>query len=254
MILLKRFLPFATVVCLCVLFECIVAFQTVFWILFPLIALVAIVPVGILVRWDFHTSDFWRFVVPSAGLVGSTVFLMMFLDQSSLIQLFLLATSLLIGWYCENVFHYYYQPGQYQPYALEHISLYLALLTIFYLFSALYAARIFLSIPMVYLFLVGGVVLLIFSAQLCANLKIPLPRAWKIVAAMTLVLLELFVGVSLLPTTFFVAGLLIAIPYYLMMNIIRHAVRQTLTAPVILRNVAVGVVVLTITLLTAPWV
>lgn len=253
MILFRRVIPFVTLALLLGLFELLLVKQGWFWFLLPLFLALGFVPAGVLLGWRFPRHEFWQLLIPPASLVLSSLLLLVFLADSVLVQLMVILVSALVWLYLENVFHYYHQPGDYQPYALDNISLYVGLLSVFFLFSALYAARVFLSIPLLALLVSGMCFSALFSFQLLWGSSISRARIWVLLSAIAFMMIEIFAVVILLPTTFFVAGLLLVIPYYLMMNITRHAVRDTLTRSVILRNTAVGVVGFAATLLAAPW-
>lgn len=253
MIILRRLLPIAATLALLGVLELIFAQQNLFWYLIPLVVLLTVFPVSLLLNWKFQSAAFWQLLITPSALIGSCLFLLLFLNEPILSHALMILACGLFAWYTENVFVFHYRTQEYQPYALEHISLYINLLSVFFFFSSLYAARIFLSIPLIYLIAIGTFVSALFSLQLVLGSKISWHRGGPLLFGLTLVMLELFLAVSILPTTFFVAGLLMAIPYYLMMNLTRHAFRDSLSRKIILRNGIIGALSFAVTLLAAPW-
>lgn len=253
MIILRRLLPIAAALGLFGVLELIYAQQSLFWFLVPLVAFLTLFPVSFLMRWRFESGIFWQLLVTPSLLIGSCFFLLLFLSDRVLSHALMLLSCGLFAWYTENVFLFHYHTDEYQPYALEHISLYINLLSVFFFFSSLYAARIFLSVPIIFLIVGGTLVSVLFALQIVLGSKISWKRGSLLMFGVTLIMLELFLSISILPTTFFVAGLLMAIPYYLMMNLIRHAFRDALSMKVILRNGIIGAVSFALTLLVAPW-
>jgi len=253
MIFLRRLLSIASALGLFGALELIFARQSLFWYLIPLVAFLTIFPVGFLMRWKLKTSLFWQLLITPSMLVGSCLFLLLFLSERGLSHGLIVLTSGLFAWYTENVFLFHYHTEEYQPYALEHISLYVNLLSVFFFFSSLYAARIFLSISFLVLVLGGTLVSALFALQIILGAKVSWKRGGVVMVGVAVITLELFLSISILPTTFFVAGLLIAIPYYLMMNLTRHAFRDALSRKVIVRNGIIGGLSFAVTLLAAPW-
>ncbi len=253
MILLRRTLPFLGALLTAVLLEVLLVRQPLFWYFLPLLFVVTAYPIGALIGWRIGTSEFWQFLITPIMLVGSTLFFFLFLSNPLFAHLVVAATAVLFGWYCENLFLFYYRTSEYQPNALEHISLYANLLAVFFLYSSLYAARVFLALPYVVVIAVGTAAAAIFAFQMLAHSKVVVRERWDLFGGLALIMAEVFGVVALLPTTQYVAGLLIAIPYYLMMSITRHALRNTLTRSVLLRNAILGVLTFTVTVLAAPW-
>ncbi|MFH1171029.1 MAG: hypothetical protein V1778_00630 [bacterium] len=253
MILLRRILPFCSAVLLLVLFEIVFSHQGAFWYLLPVLAAVVVFPVGVMFSWQGRHLVFWQQLISPMLLVGSGLFLLLFLSEKIFSHALIVVLVLLFWWYAENLFLYQFRNAHYQPYALEHISLYMNLLSVFFLFSSLYAARVFLNFSVVLLGGIAVVVSALFAIQFSLGSKLPWGRSWPYLLVVAMVMLELFMAIAMLPTTYFVAGILLAVPYYLMMNIARHALRNTLRRSVLVRNIILGIIIFAVTFSTAPW-
>lgn len=253
MILFRRLLPFFSTVAVFAVLELLLAYQRGYWLSLALVLVIAVVPVGMIVQWRFADRDFWYFVLAPVCLVASTIFLLLFLSDRALAHALLAGSSLLFGWYVENLFLFHFHQDQYQPYALEHIMLYVNLLSVFFFFSSLFAARIFLNFSAFMQIGFALALTMFFSIQILWSIKHEQRRSWALIFVMMLVLMEFFGVASILPTTFFVAGFLVAIPYYLMTNVMRHSLRATLTRGVVLRNAIIGGLAFVVTLAVAPW-
>ncbi len=253
MILFKRLTPLLTGILLLALFEGVLLAPRGAWVLFLLAAFVLVAAWLLLTAGHMHGFDRWLSMVLPLLLVVSTALLTVLTQDALFLQTIILVSAFLHGWYLENLFLFHFQPHRYQPYALENISGYASLLVVFFFFAALFAARVFLNLPLYLLLPVGFVVTAILALQIFWSTKVPWSRGWPLLAIATLVLFELLGVLSMLPTSYFVSGLLMAIPYYLMMNLARHWLRDRLTVTVIRRYMIIGGSAFVVTLLTAPW-
>lgn len=253
MILLKRFIPACAALFLLAGFELILAYQHLYW-LFAFGVLVGVaLATGSLLSWKFRRSEFWHLFLLPIGFVGSNILLLLFVSDGWPAQLLAATSAVFGGWYLENVFLYHFQRQRYQPYALENIASYLNLLVVFFFASSLFAMRVFLNVPLLILVPLGAVISVVLSFQVLWTSKVPLSRAWVMLVVYGVIMLEIFGAVSMLPTTFFVAGLLLAVPHYLMMNLARHSFRNQLDRRVLRRYAIIGSATLLVTLLSAPW-
>ncbi|MBI4414833.1 MAG: hypothetical protein HY566_01170 [Candidatus Kerfeldbacteria bacterium] len=253
MILLKRFIPVCTALFLLAGFEFTLAYQHLYWLFAAVVLSALSLASGSLLSWKFRRSEFWHLFLLPMSFVASSFLLLLFVSDSWLAQLLAFASAVLCGWYLENVFQYHFQRQRYQPYALENIASYLNLLVVFFFASSLFAMRVFLNISLFVLVPLGAVVSVALSFQVLWTSKVALSRAWIMLVVYGVIMFEIFGAVSILPTTFFVAGLLLAVPHYLMMNLARHSFRDQLDHRVLRRYAIIGSAALLVTLLSAPW-
>ena len=99
----------------------------------------------------------------------------------------------------------------------------------------------------------GLAVSVILVIQTMLTAKVAVRQHWGLALGFTVIMVELFAVAVILPTTYFVSGLLLTIPYYVMTNIARHSFANSLTQQVIRRYAIVGFLTLAMTMLTAPW-
>lgn len=253
MILLRRFIPFLITAALLFFWEWLWTWRAHFWLLTISMLVLTVIFIGYILygRAELRAIPF-LLLLPIALVAAGTTFLV-FLGSSFVAHLVVVLNALLLGLYAENLFLFYYQPHRYQPYALEHISIYLNVLIAFYAFSAIFAARIFLNVSFVYLLPVGACIIVVLVLHQMWSAKVPFAEHWVFMSIMMLVMLELFGSILYLPTTFFASGLFLIIPYYVLTNIARHRLRGSFTPRDIARYAVIGSVALLATLLTAPW-
>lgn len=253
MVFLKRITATATPAVILLLLELAVTRHAVHYPTMAIILVLALGAVFYVIIGKVTIIDGIFFVLLPVALLGTAMFLVVFFSDALLTQAVVITCALVYTWYIENVFVYFYRPERYQPYSLENIGAYSNLLISFFFFSALFAAHIFLNLPLILLLPIGALFAAMLAAHIMWSAKVPLRRAWLIIGVQTMIIGELLIGILLLPTTFLVAGLLLAIPYYTMMNLHRHAERGTLEPRTIFRYSAIGVATFIITVAVAPW-
>ncbi len=253
MILFKRSLPVLAPLLLFLVLEFALAKNGLFFYLFPLALLIVVLPVGVLLHWRRSTAEFWHAVLLPLSLAAASIALLVFLSEAFFAHLLIVVTAVLLAWYLENLFLFHFQPERYQPYTLENGAAYMNFLVVFFSFSALLATRIFLNVPLIVLLLLGFGLAIYTTLQMLWSLKVSLGEGLVYALIQILIMVELFGAVVFLPTSFFVGGLCIAIPYYSMANLSRHALRDTLDARVVRRYATIGGIALLVALTTAPW-
>lgn len=253
MIVLLRFIPFLSSVFIFIALEVLFVQHHLFWSILPFLVCLSVMAPAQLFEWRTERKEFWRVVAFTPTLILSSVFLLLFVSTAFYAHLLMVFTALLFGWFLENLFLFLHQPRQYQPYALENISSYINVLVAFFFFSALFASRIFLSFRLPHIIILGLVGAVLLSFFMFVWNKMSIRRSWYIFLIHGLVMLELLIGASLLPTSFFVAGLLLTIPYYIMLSLVRHTSRGSLDLKVLRRYALIGLSTFTVTLITAPW-
>lgn len=253
MMLLRRIVPLLAPVVVWALLTAVFNERPWFWPLLALAALFAMGTVLFLVHGRSESRDSAHTIlVVLLFLLSSTAFLL-FLPVGWFTQAFIVLIALFIGWYLENLFLFWYQTHRYQPNALEHIGSYLHLLTVFMSFSSLFALRVFVNVSFLLLLPAGMLLVTLLVAQSFWMQKSSIVQGRFLFLTQVLVLAELMGALGYLPTTFYVSGLLLTVPYYLMTNLARHHVRGHLDRNVLLRYTVIGAAVLTLTFLTAPW-
>jgi len=187
----------------------------------------------------FFISSFWFFL---------------FISSAMAYHLFAILVAMFFWIYFEQVLNYFYYPFRYHPYTLENFSYYLGLLSFFFFFSAFYSSIILLQLPLWLLGLVAATVALILTHEIFWFHKIDLKKSWLFNLIISLVVLECFVALSFLPTTFYVSALFLTIIYYLISGLSKNTLLGNLTKKMIVTHITVSSVCFLLVLLTAHWI
>lgn len=254
MIATYRIVPYFVGIIVLAALQLLIARPTTWPIILPVLVLALGVSVAVLFVFRTDEALFWEQLGTQALFVGAAVFLLFFLSETWLLHVTASVVTLAVWWNIENLFVHLHAPERYQPMALEHLGYLTALMTVFLFTSALAAARIYLTFTMVTV----GILSVLFSAvhavQVLRIGKVPKSRTGSFFLPLWFILAEVMGAVILLPTSFFVAGLLATIPAYLMINILRHTMAVTVTRHVVRRYATIAGSALIVTLVAAPWV
>lgn len=253
MIIFLRIIPITTALLVYIAFELMILRPHTFWVVLPIVAVLSLVPSGVLMTWKTDQREFWHLLITPFVLLGSTTMLMVFVGEAAISHTMAIVTTVLYGWYLENLFLFYHQTFRYQPYSLENTTRYSNLLAVFFLSSALFAARIFLNINVFVVIAAGVAMIALLTLQFLWAGKVPWKRGKFTLIVLTVVMGEFFAVMLALPTSFFVSGLLLTIPFYLMMNLARHAMDGTLDVYVLRRYTIIGLGSFALTFFSAPW-
>lgn len=253
MILWKRIIPFLVALGVLASLQALIRTPQHFWFVASASLFVAAIGAALLVHNKARAAEALFITLVPVGLTAFAIALLLFVNETLIAQTVSVACSFLTYWYLENVFHFFYQPQAYQPYALENITAYCNILVAWFGFSSLSAARVFVNVSMFVLAPAAALFIVLLLLQLAWSAKVPLRENLPILLTEAMVMSELAAVVLLLPTSFYAAGLLLTVPYFLMVNVTRHHVRGTLAKPVVVRYAAIGMLTLVVTFATAPW-
>lgn len=157
------------------------------------------------------------------------------------------------GVFLENIFIYIYQHEKYQINSLENVSNYLNLISMFLFTSSFFGLSVFLNVALWQLSLVSFAITFALTFQTIWVNKINVRAALLQIFVICLILFELFWTVSFLPTAFYVNGLIIAISFYMMNNLMRLHLKNNLNNKIIRRYFILCGLVIFFVLLTARW-
>lgn len=204
-------------------------------------------------RWEFRTGTFWHLVLPPWLLLGSAQGLFLLVETTP--QRFALAAvvSLLTLFFTEQSFAYVHAPALYRPYAIQHLSLGLNILTVFFLSAFAFGTRLFLQAPF---HVVAPAVFLCTAYVVYQTLwvsKMEPPRAFACGIVGGLLLTELFVALTFLPTGMYAGAAVLAAAAYLFLGLVRARFLHQLTRVLAWRYGVAACVLSLAVFATAQW-
>ncbi len=208
---------------------------------------------GRLLQFEVRTFQFWNFVLTPVLFLVASLGMIFFLEQPSVIMMIAGLAVALILLYAEYVFQYIHLPATYQPYSLEYLSLFLNLLTVFFL-SAVGFGLILLvqiSLGIVSLFALFCFVFVIYGTFWVSKAHESKIKPYTLGGS--ILMTELFIAISFLPTSHFTSAALMTVLFYLFIGLTRAHVLRTLSTPIIKHYLITSSVLLLAILLSSQW-
>ena len=156
--------------------------------------------------------------------------------------------------YFEEVYRYVYEPEIYHQHAIERLSSFLAITAMAFNMIGLFALRIFFDVRLIYLLPLSLVIAIFVSTSVLAVQSLSRSSLWSSVAVFALLIMEMTWAVHFLPTNYLVDSLIVTIPFYIVLNLVRHELNGTLNSTLIRRFTMSGIIALSLVLITAQWV
>lgn len=211
-----------------------------------------------LVLWQLHNrrflnKDFWNFfITPSLFLIGSFLFIL-FLESDFLKNTVVVLTVFLLIIFLNNIFLYRFRPFRYRAYSLESVAGYLNLIAFWFWFTALFGFIILVDVPIWLLSFLALAITAAFYYSACWAYKLQLDKIYPYILIISLVMSEVFVSLSFLPTSFYVNGMVAAGLYYMIAGLSRSHILGNLEKKVFLKYTLFGLIIITLVLFTAHW-
>ena len=206
-----------------------------------------------LAEWRASSFLFWALVgIPGVFLAsgfGTFLFLEGGMQRTALAILVTFFSFL----FAEQVFAYVHAPTRYQAYAIEHLSLVLNVLSVFFVGIAAFGSQIFLQPPLWLLIpCFAALVFFLCYATLWVS-KVDHKPARTHASVGALLLTELFVVILFLPTGYYANAAFLAICLYVFLGLSRARFLQKLSPAVAWRYAGFGIGFFLLIAATAPW-
>ncbi|MFA6512055.1 MAG: hypothetical protein WCV86_02970 [Patescibacteria group bacterium] len=220
----------------------------------PVLFLVLLLGIGqVVIRDDLRSSSYWLLILAPLMLAFSAILFVGILANSIWTTLVLVAVAVLLFWFFQNLLLFAHHDERYQPHAIENISTYANLISVFFLSSTLASLLLYIRISQYALLAFGAAAFFLFVLQMLWVNKLSLRENIAYLFILPLMLVQLLWTVFWLPTNFFVAGALITLMYYAVTNLARQHLLDRLEASVARRYLIIAFVGVLITLSTAQW-
>lgn len=222
-----------------------------------LLAFVSLLILGLsiwqLTERNLFRPKFWQFAITPVLLLASGLFFLSFLEGYLFRQFFIIILAVLIWAFLELTYLRFHLRLKYQVHALENISTYINLITVFLTVSSFFGLIIFLDFSFWILTTIFAVLIILLNYQIAYSSEAPLNSSWLYILAITLMMIEIFWSVNFLPTSIYVNGLVVTISYYLMSGLARNWLLGIQERKVVLRYLVISFISLIIILVTAKW-
>lgn len=253
MLIINRFVPVLLALALFSLGEIFIFYPQSLFAIIVLSASLIFFSFWQLTGRQIKNSQLWNFLIAPFFLFEGWIFFTVFLEERWIKHLFLIIIVFFLFLFLYNIFNFLYQPLYYRAYSLENISNYLDLLAIWLWYSSFFGLIIFLGLsPGSFVLPIIIIGVLIYYQNIWVN-KIEIKNYWPYLIIVNLLLVEVFLAVSFLPTNFYVNGLILAVVYYVLSGLSRNFILKKLNKIIVVRHLLFGIFILAIGLLTAKW-
>ncbi|KKR56118.1 hypothetical protein A2332_01120 [Candidatus Uhrbacteria bacterium RIFOXYB2_FULL_41_18] len=253
MLLLHRITPFLFSFVVFIGLGCLIFFRIHPLLVIPLLLLLCGFLLARLFEFQFSSIQN-RFFFGTPLLFLISVFGFLLFLESSLFQWMLAGFStLMLFFFVEHLFHYIHLPARYQAYTLEHLSLVIDILTVYFISSAGFGLRMFLHIPLWMIALVFTVCAFFVILNMLWVSKVETEMAKPYAIAGAILAMEIFVVISFLPTGFYVNAAILAIFFYLFLGLTRAHFLDALTHRLVRHYLLIASLLFFLVVGTAQW-
>lgn len=254
MILILRILPIISAAVVGIAFWFATAFPAAALWGFALALVVVAATAARLTEGRRREFAFWHFLLTPTLFLLSAALAFLFLEDGRISTALAVLTTLLVLAFLEHIFLYFHQQARYRVLSLERISLLLHVCTHLLLVSVLYGLLLLVHTPL-WLLVPAYFLLAVF---LCGSMlwvtKVSRDRAFPYAGSMAILLTELFVAISFLPSGHVTNAALLSVFLYAFFGLCRAQFVGSLTRPIMLRYLALCVALLLILILSSSWV
>lgn len=211
------------------------------------------------VVWQFSRNSqvdkgWWNYLILPVIMSSAVLAYSVLVSSKPVIQSLLVFNLVFLYLYLRYSYYYLLYPPAYEVFSLENISSYVNWLTFFFLAAALYGLASFLNLPIAWLVLImiSATVLLVYQIIWVNKIELRLGLPYILISC--LILVELFWSIFFLPFNYNIAGLSLAICYYVIVGLVKNHLFNKLDVVKIKVYLLLGLISLGLILFTARWV
>jgi len=248
-----RLLPLLIPLIVFVLFEIFFCYPKMIFVIFILINLTIFFALWQLAKASNINKQWWNFLILPALMSSMVIAYSIFLNNKILIQILFIIDIILLYFYLRYVYYYLIYPQFYEIFSIENISSYGNWLTFFLMVATVYGLQSFLNLPiwLSEIFMLIVIILIVYQT-IWAN-KIDLKKGLPYILICCLILVELSWSISFLPFNYNIAGLILAIGYYILIGLVKDHLLDKLDKRALKIYLSIGLASLFLILLTARW-
>ncbi len=170
--------------------------------------------------WKLRNTQFWYFLITPFLFFISSVLFFGFLETQLFLKYIIIILFASLYWLIyKNIFFLLKIPQKYQSNTIRDSFNFINLISIFFFSSGFSALIIFIGIPVWPLAIILFLIIFLFLFQFFWINKIIEKRALFFALILGLIFIEIFFIINLLPTSFYVNGLILTLVYFNIKNI-----------------------------------
>ena len=197
-------------------------------------------------------KEFWHFLTNPLIFVWSSVILLLFFENIYFKHFFVLGVGIYVSFYFENLFYYLISGRGGGDSSFLRMTNMMNVVSVFFLAAGFYGIKTFIQLPMWLL----TIVFFIFSSGLIYaslwTIKHNLREIYTEILVIALIMSEMFLAINLSPLSFYAAGAVAGIIFYVLSGITINFLKDG--EIVYKRYVITGSILLLLVAATARWV
>lgn len=252
MYLFRKFILWLIPITWVVGFELLTEYHGWWWLILAVLSLQQMITIFFVCKKKLNKNFLHFLILPILFSFSSWLF-SIFITEPLYYHISVVVSGLLLYILIHQYYLYFYIPFRYQPYSLETMSLYVSLITVFFLFSVGFGGVVLLQMNVWLISVVSFVVLGLVVYQYFWINKLNVEKNWYFILIISLILAQVFIAVSYLPTGYYVNGFVLAVAFYLMIGFSKGYLMESLTRQKIWTYLLVGGLSLLAVLISARW-
>ncbi|MDD5341630.1 MAG: hypothetical protein PHC97_04335 [Patescibacteria group bacterium] len=220
----------------------------------PLLLLILLYSIKFISDRRIFGRQYWDFSILPLLLFINLTFTLFIISSILFRHVLILAFSVTLFFYLENIFYSRFYEEKYQRETFENFSLFLNLSVFFLTAVNLNAIGIFLNAPFWLVSLILILVNSLLGIQLFWSNKITNKFRFAYLLVLNLIALEFFWCINFLPANFYVNSAVITILYYFIWEIFKARLNEKLEAKLIWRYAVLTVILMLLLILTSRWI
>lgn len=254
MVLIHRLTPFTIGVCSAIAFLAAILHWVPVAVAFAVLLILPFLLFARLCQWQVRSFQFWYLCGTPVLFLAAAFGFLLLLEHSAARFVLVGISSASVFIFAELIFSYIHLPVSYVPYSIEHASLPLNLLSIFFLAAFAFGTNTLIHASLPLLCVVFAVMTMYIVYGTLWVSKVSVEQALPYAVAGTVLATQLFAVLSFLPTGFYTNATLLALYFYVFLGMTRARSLQKLSRTVARRYVGFGVALMIFILTTARWV
>ncbi len=198
-------------------------------------------------------NKWWNYLILPSLLLSFTILFSLFVQNKLLIQIIFVALSASLYIYLKHSFYYLLEPISYREDSLSNISASLNFVTFFLLASVIYGLQSFLNFSVLLLSFIVLVIGFLLIYQIIWANKIGFKKGLIYILIGCLIIVELAWSISFLPFNYIATGLILAICYYILVNLIKNYLLDELDSKKVRTYLLIGLIGIILVLFTSRW-
>lgn len=250
--ILKKLIPILGFSLIIIVFEIILVYPRAYYLIFVLL-ISLFFSLYILSESRIFGKNLWfYFLFPSLLMASGFVFLY-FLETGAVKQILIITLAFFLWIILKNtsLLMVSSEKGREKT---KNIINYLVLIAAFLFFSGLFALRVFLGVKIIWLLIVTYILTYILIVQIFWSNQINLKKYGIYFIFLPFIFIQLFWTITYLPTNFLVNGLILSAVFYVLVNLSRHEILNSLTSKILVSYLILGSLMIIFTALTSQWI